>query len=84
MELFVAGALEETAEGAAVPADGGDNPVHFGRIGEFGSLLGRLDEIRLSPRVLPPDWIAADERIHPAPKDVLLDVGPAQPRACPP
>ena len=57
--------------------------MHFGFIGEFNALLGQLDEIRITDRILPEDWLRADARTHRTPSNAILDVGAPEPIPCP-
>ena len=60
----------------------GDSRFGIGRIEEFGTLNGMLDEFRVSLRALEPEWIAADFRNQGTPSNLILDVGAPEPAPC--
>ena len=68
---------------AAVPPVGGTDRFGLGRIEEFGTLDGMLDEVRISLAALDPAWIAADYRVQGMPANLVVAVGPALPWSCP-
>jgi hypothetical protein len=68
---------------AAVPPVGGGDRFGLGRIEEFGTLDGMLDEVRISLAVLDPAWISADYRVQSTPANLVVAVGPALPWSCP-
>jgi hypothetical protein len=82
--LFASGAEVATDTPAAVgPLMAGTEQFKLGRIDEFGSLLGMLDEVRVSLRALEPEWIAADVRNQGTPANLVVGVGAPEPTACP-
>jgi hypothetical protein len=82
--LFASGA-EVSMAAAKVPGPlmTGTEHLGLGRIDEFGTLLGMLDEFRIAQSVLPPEWIAADVRVQGTPSNLILGVDPPEPVACP-
>jgi len=69
--------------GGARRACARDRGFGIGRIDEFGSLLGMLDEFRVSLRALEPEWIAADFRVQGTPANLIVEVGAPEPAPCP-
>ncbi len=82
--LFASGA-EVSMDTPKIPGPlmTGTEHLGLGRIDEFGSLLGMLDEFRISLEVLPPEWIAADVRVQGTPSNLILAIDPPEPVACP-
>ena len=85
MRLFLDGQSVGETSPATITGelDGGDLPVQIGRIGEFGSLYGMIDEFRVANVVLPEAWIVADHASQVLPANLLLAVQPQEPVACP-
>ena len=84
LRLFASGAEVSMDTPAAVgPLLTGTDQFSLGRIEEFGSLLGMLDQFRVSLRVLEPEWIAADVRSQGTPANLIVSVGAPVPTACP-
>lgn len=69
------------AAGATLPTDG--YPFEIGH-GELGSLLGMMDEVRVSQVPLSASWIRADYRTQLEPGLVLGDVGAIEAVPCDP
>lgn len=82
--LYASGA-EVSMDTAKVPGPltTGTEHLGLGRIDEFGTLLGMIDEFRIAPSVLPPEWIAADVRVQGTPSNLIVAVDPAEPVVCP-
>ena len=68
---------------AAIPQGGGTYVPQLGRIEEFGSLIGVLDEFRVVDHPLPAEWIAADEVSQRDPASIATIVAGPEPIACP-
>jgi Concanavalin A-like lectin/glucanases superfamily len=80
--LFIDGELvSENADpvGATLPDDG--YPFELGH-GELGTLLGMIDEVRVSQAPLPASWVRADYRTQLEPGLVVTDVGAIEPSPC--
>jgi hypothetical protein len=83
LRLFASGAEVDSYESAPGVPLAGDERLGIGRIDEFGSLFGMLDEFRISLRALEPEWIAADFRVQGTPSNLIIEIGAPEPVACP-
>jgi hypothetical protein len=81
--LYTNGDLIVDAMLATLPQAGGEAIPQLGRIEEFGSLLGVLDEFRVVDHPLSAAWIAADERSQREPGAIARVIGSAEAAACP-
>ncbi len=81
--LYVNGELVDQETLAAMPQGGGQQVPQLGRINEFNSLIGVLDELRVVDFPLPEAWIAADARSQRDPVRIATIVAGPEPIACP-
>lgn len=82
-ELYLEGVLAESMTYEPGPSRPGDFLPQIGRIDEFGSLTGTIDEFRVADRVLDAAWVAADAKTQREPSSVIASVGPTEPAPCP-
>lgn len=83
LRLFVDGEqVDMGTVGATVPVGGVDG-FGLGRIEEFGTLDGMLDEVRVSLQALAPERIAADHRNQRTPSNLVTTMGTATSWPCP-
>lgn len=82
--LYIGGERNaDTSDAAGGILDTDPEPLAFelGR-GEWGTLLGAIDEVRVSDQVLPPERIRADFRSQAGTLE-LAEFGPLEPISCP-
>lgn len=81
--IFIDGEPITTNDIVGTELDFGDNDMRMGQVETFGGIVGLLDEFRLSNVALSDAWLAADYATQISPAANVLDVGAAEPAACP-